>query len=102
MSTDSTPNESPPPESTSTEPGPSILTGADAPGDIRPLHRDPPVLGFVTAGSSTRYRNTNSRGPTRGTRALNWQLLVSGSFLAVFVLVFGLDALFEYVALPGG
>jgi len=100
MSTDSTPNESPPPESTSTEPGPSILTERTLLGIFVHFIAILPFLGFVTAGiiyavSEHEFTRANARN------ALNWQLLVSGTFLAVFVLVFGLDALFEYVALPG-
>jgi len=91
MSTDSTPNESPPPESASTEPGRRSSRSGRSWGYSSTSSRSSRFSGSSPPGSSTRYRNTNSAGANaeRSTGSC-WSADRSS---AVFVLVFGLDAL---------
>jgi len=85
---------------TTTEPGPSILAERTLLGIFVHFIAILPLVGFVATAaiylvSSHDFTRANARN------ALNWHLLVGGSFLATFALLFGLDALFEYVPVPG-
>lgn len=89
-----------PTDSSTTEPGPSILAERTLLGIFVHFIAILPLVGLIAtvviyAVSNREFTRANARN------ALDWHLFVSGSFLATFVLVFGLDALFEYVALPG-
>ncbi|OLZ39968.1 hypothetical protein A6E15_02765 [Natrinema saccharevitans] len=83
-----------------TEPGPSILAERTLLGIFVHFIAILPFVGFVATAviylvSTHEFTRANARN------ALNWHLLVGGSFLATFVLLFGLDALFESVPVPG-
>ncbi|AGB30688.1 hypothetical protein C488_04043 [Natrinema pellirubrum DSM 15624] len=82
-----------------TEPGPSILTERTLLGIFVHFIAILPLVGIVATAviylvSTHDFTRANARN------ALNWHLLVSGSFIGTVVLVFGLDALFEYVSAP--
>lgn len=86
-------------ESSPTEPGPSILAERTLLGIFVHFIAILPLFGLLITGlvyavSSHEFTRANARN------ALNWHLLVGGSFLATFVLAFGLDALFEFVPVP--
>ncbi|MBZ6494200.1 DUF4870 domain-containing protein [Natrinema longum] len=88
-----------PTESSSTEPGPSILAERTLLGIFVHFIAMLPFVGLIATVviyvvSNHEFTRANARN------ALDWHLFVSGSFLATFVLLFGLDALFEYVRPP--
>ncbi|PCR91218.1 DUF4870 domain-containing protein [Natrinema ejinorense] len=94
MSTNPSPTESSP-----TEPGPSLLTERSLLGIFVHFIAMLPFVGLIATvviyvASNHEFTRANARN------ALDWHLFVSGSFLATFVLLFGLDALFEYVRPP--